>query len=174
MLLSYKQQWASCSEFKWNVMIWAVAYAGFSKGGRGGRKFENNEDKKKFSIQKSCPKLGEDQKKGLHSNLVQFLAPPKSLHQDSVRLCAQTFCPSYKRGGGGDAALLHTILCELYYLDDPKGEDIALWPPLNTPLDLSIVRLSPLLNAYRVDCKFTIIYLIAWYFSYHEYVSLHD
>ena len=56
-----------------------------------------------------CPKLGEDQKKkGLHSNLVRFLAK-KSLHPDSVRLCAQTFCLSNK--GRGRVALLHIILC---------------------------------------------------------------
>ena len=76
----------------------------------------------------SCPKFGEDQKKkGLHSNLVRFLAQTKSLHRDSIRLCAQTFCPSYKRGG--HAALLHTILCELYYPGDPKGGAMAPCPP---------------------------------------------
>ena len=67
----------------------------------------------------SCPKFGEDQKKGLHSNLVRFLAQNKSLHRDSVRLYAQTFCPSHKEGG--HAALLHTILRELYYLATQRG-----------------------------------------------------
>ena len=119
---------------KWSkrYIVLAVAYAGFSKGGGGGgRKFENNEDQKNFSTQNSCPKLGKDQKNCLHSNLVRFLASKKSLHRDSVRLCDQTFCPSYKRGS--HAALLHTILCELYYPDDPKGGHGTM-PPLNTPL----------------------------------------
>ena len=53
-----------------------VAYAGFSKrgGARKFRKFENNEDQNEnFSTSPfSCPKSGEDQKKGLHSNLVDF------------------------------------------------------------------------------------------------------
>ena len=31
------------------------------------------------------------------------------LYPDSVLLCAQTFCPSYR--GGGHAAILYTILC---------------------------------------------------------------
>ena len=69
-----------------------------------------------------CPKLGEDQikkKKGLRSDLVCFLAQnrlrpkkktKKVLQSDFVRVCAQTFCPSYKRGGG-HAAILHAILC---------------------------------------------------------------
>ena len=35
-------------------------------------------------------------------------------------LCAQIFCPSYK-GGGGHAAILHTILCYFYYPGDSKG-----------------------------------------------------
>ena len=66
-----------------------------------------------------CPKLGEDQKNGLHSILVRFLAQnyvktkdikrKNGLYPDSVLLCALTFCPSYK--GGGHAAILHTILC---------------------------------------------------------------
>ena len=31
--------------------------------------------------------------------------------------------------GRGHAALLHTILCELYYSDDPKGEHGTILPP---------------------------------------------
>ena len=65
-----------------------------------------------------CPKLGEDQKKkGLHSDLVWFLAEKyvrtkktnkKKALQSDVRFCAQTLCPSNK--GVGHAAILH-ILC---------------------------------------------------------------
>ena len=86
--------------------------AGFSKGGaRKFRKFENNEDQNQnFAAQKpspfSCPKLGEDQKKVF-----------------AHRFCAQTLCPSYK--GVGHAAILHTILCYLYYPGDPKT---GAWP----------------------------------------------
>ena len=57
--------------------------------------------KRKFSPLRispfSCPKLGEDKKKGYLS--------------DFVRFCAQTFCPNYKWGEGRHAAILHTILC---------------------------------------------------------------
>ena len=83
----------------------------------------------------SCPKFGEEQKKkGLHSNLVRFLAQHKSLHRDSVRLCAQTFCPSYK-GGGGGGAMPH--FCIQFYanytiLATQRGEHSTM-PPLNTP-----------------------------------------
>ena len=51
-------------------------------------------------------------KKGLHSDLVRFLAKLGEGQKKKVfahLLCAQTFCPSYK--GGGHAAVLHTILC---------------------------------------------------------------
>ena len=49
------------------------------------------------------PKSGEDQKKkGLHSNLVWFLAQNWVNAKKKVfahHLCAQTFCPSHKGGG---------------------------------------------------------------------------
>ena len=71
-----------------------VAYAGFSKG--EARKFEINEDQNEnFPAQNQvrffCPKLGEDQKKkGLHSNLVRFLAKKRSSLTVSVlKLSAQ-------------------------------------------------------------------------------------
>ena len=85
----------------------------FRKG--GARKFENNEDQKKFFPLRIspffCPKLGEDQKKVrfLVQNYMKTKHKKKGLYPDSVLLCAQTFCPSYK--GGGHAAILHTILC---------------------------------------------------------------
>ena len=64
----------------------------------------------------------------------------KSLHPDSVRLCAQTFCVSNK--GRGCVALLHIILCEFYYPGDPKGGAMAPCPPLNTPLVVAISQLK--------------------------------
>ena len=83
----------------------AVAYGGFSNGGpRKFRKGENNEDQNKnFSTSPfSCPKSGEDQKKkGVHSDLVRFLAQNWVEAKKKVfahRLCAQTFCPRYKGG----------------------------------------------------------------------------
>ena len=92
----------------------------------GARKFENNEDQKKISPLRIspffCPKLpvGEDQKKRSSLNISPVFWPKITwrpniknkkigLYPDSVLLCAQTFCPSYK--GGGHAAILHTILC---------------------------------------------------------------
>ena len=71
------------------------------KGGRGGaRKFENNEDQKKnFSFQNqsvfSLPKLGEDRKKKVISQVCPFLC--------------SNFLPKLQIGG--HAAILHTILC---------------------------------------------------------------
>ena len=55
-----------------------------------------------------CPKLGEDQKKkGLHSNLVRFLAKKRSSPTVSVlKPSAQV-----TKGGGGHATILHTFLC---------------------------------------------------------------
>ena len=72
----------------------------------------------------SWPNLGEDQKKRSSLKFSPVFGPnlgedqenKKGLHPDSVRLCAQTFCPRYK--GGEHAAILHTILtilCKLYY-----------------------------------------------------------
>ena len=55
------------------------------------------------------------------------MAKKKSLHPDSVLLCAHTFCPSYK--GGGHAALLHTIPCKLYHPGNPKGGHGTMPPP---------------------------------------------
>ena len=43
-------------------------------------------------------KLGEDQKKGLHSDLVRFWPKTKVF---AYPLCAQSFCPTYKGKGGG-------------------------------------------------------------------------
>ena len=60
------------------------------------------------------------------------MAKKKSLHPDSVLLCAQTFCPSYI--GGYHAALLHTISCKLYHPGNPKGGGHGTMPPLNSPL----------------------------------------
>ena len=100
----------------------SVAYAEFSKG--GGRKLENIEDQKKtFSTQNQSvflPKIRCRTKK-----------KRTGLYPDSVLLCAQTFCPSYK--GGGHAAILHSILCYLYYPGDPKGGPWHHAPPKYPP-----------------------------------------
>ena len=53
----------------------------------------------------SCPKLGEDQKKRSTLKVSPVFVPKlgedqkKGLHPDSVRLCAETFCQTYKGGG---------------------------------------------------------------------------
>ena len=61
----------------WNVKKTqqALAYAGFSKGGPGNlRIIKTKKQKSPLRISPfSSPKLGEDQKKGLHSDLVRFL-----------------------------------------------------------------------------------------------------
>ena len=53
----------------------------------------------------SCPKLGEDQTKGLHSNLVRFLAKKRSSATVPV------LKPSAQVTKGGHATILHTFLC---------------------------------------------------------------
>ena len=89
-----------------------------------------------------CPKLGENQKKnvfsqkkkGLHSNLVRYLAQNYVKAKTKVfsrRFCIQTLCQSYK--GRGYAAILHTILCYLYYPGDPKGGYGPMAPPKYAP-----------------------------------------
>ena len=68
------------------------------------------------------PKLGEDQKEKRSSpNLVRFLVL-------AYRLCAQTFCPSFK---GGHAAILYAN-CTI--LATQRGGMAQCPPPLNTPL----------------------------------------
>ena len=98
-----------------NNNLLPVAYAGFSKGWAGNLKIMKT--KRKISPLRispfSCPKLGED-------------PPKKGLHPDSVRLCAQTFCPIPK--GREARHTLHTILCKSYYSGDPKG-GMAPCPP---------------------------------------------
>ena len=107
---------------------------------RGGQKiWEYWRPEWKFSNPKpspfSCPKLGEDQKqtKGLHSNLVRFLAQNYVKAKTKVfahRFCAQTLCPSYKRRD--HVAILHTILCKLYYPGDPNGGGHCPMAPLSS------------------------------------------
>ena len=115
----------------------AVAYAGFLKGGAGKfRKFENNEDQNKnFSTSPfSCPKSGEDQKKG-------------GLHLDLVRFLAQNWVKAKKRGlrppfvSSKLAQVTKAQFCTYYSMLiilswRPKGGAMAQWPPpLNTLLD---------------------------------------
>ena len=61
-----------------------------------------------------CPKLGEDQKKGLHSNLVGILAQNYVKAKKRSSPTASVIKPSAQvtkgGGGGGHAAVLHTIL----------------------------------------------------------------
>ena len=60
-----------------------------------------------------CPKLGEDQKKKSSLKFSPVFGPKLHEGQKKIfahRFCAQTLCPSYKKGGG-NAAILHTILC---------------------------------------------------------------
>ena len=120
-------------------LLWAVAYAGFSKG-RGVGKFENYENKRKISSLGSspfsCQNLVTTKKKGLHSNLVHFLAQYKSLHRDLVRLCAPTFCSSCKKGGPCRTFAYNSMRIILFWR--PKGGVMAPCPPLNTPLVVSM------------------------------------
>ena len=60
------------------------------------------------------PKLGEDQKKGLQS--------------DFVRFCAQTFCPSHKRGAMPQCYMLFFANYTILAIQRHHGL------PLNTPL----------------------------------------
>ena len=60
-----------------------------------------------------CPKLGKDQKKGLYPH--------------SVRLCAQTFCPSYKGGGACRNFAYCSMLIILPWR--PKGRAMTQCPP---------------------------------------------
>ena len=77
--------------------------------------------KKRSSIRFSpffCPDLDEDQKKGLHPDLVGF--------------SAQIFCPN-SRDGGHDS-FLRTILRYLCITGTPKGGCMTQCPLLYTPL----------------------------------------
>ena len=66
------------------------------------------------------PKLGEDQKKVF----TQILSLS----------CAQTFCPSYKGGGGGMPQFCILFNPNYTILATPKGGMAPCPPPLNTPL----------------------------------------
>ena len=100
----------------------------FKRGGSGSLGVMKTKQKiSPLAISPFCsPKLGEDQKKKVFTPVWSVLLPKKSLHPDSVRLCAQTFCPSYK---GGHAAISHTVLCLLYYLATQKGGHGPIAPP---------------------------------------------
>ena len=128
-------------------MLTPVAYAGFSKKG-GPENLRIMKTRRKISPLRIsplfCPKLGEDQikkKKGLRSDLVCFLAQnrlkpkkkkKKVFQSDFVRVYAQTFCPSYKRGGACRNFTCYFMLIILYWR--PKGGDHGPMPPLNVPL----------------------------------------
>ena len=147
------------------LKLLTVAYAGFWKGGGGRkfRKFENNKHqnenfstqnqsgfpvqirerpKKRSSLKFSSffgPKLDEDQKKSLHSNLARFLAQTW-VQAKSKRLRLPFVCSNllpkvaYK---GGHAAILHTILYVNYTILETQRGAMAQWPSLNTPLAIN-------------------------------------
>ena len=63
-------------------------------------------------------------KKGLHPNWVQFLAKKQLL---AHRFCAQTFCPSYKRGAMPQFCIL--FYAKHIILATQRGGALAQWPP---------------------------------------------
>ena len=109
------------------IDITSIAYHRiFERGGRKFKKFEINEDqnenfpaqnqvclpaqtwvktKKKRSSLKFNPdfgpNLGEDQKNKKKKSLLKFSPVFGQKKVFAHRFCAQTFSPSYKRGGGG-------------------------------------------------------------------------
>ena len=124
-------------------------YGGFSsvrrifERGWGSKKFENNETQKKnHSTQNtgpfSCPKLSEDPpQKRSTLKFSQVFGPKLNEDQkkggprpDSVRLGAQTFCPSYKEGGAQFSILFYA---NYTILATQKGGHGTMPPPLNTP-----------------------------------------
>ena len=123
-------------KFKGLTQGHTAAYAEFSKEvARKFRKFEINEDQNQSVL---LPKLGENQnkKKGLHSNLVRFLAENWVKAKKKVfvhRLVAQTFCQSNKGGGGACRNFVYYSMLILRSWR-PKGGAMAQCSPLNTPL----------------------------------------
>ena len=115
----------------------SVAYAGFSKGGAQEiqKIWEQRRPYQKVPVFQ--PKIRWwPKKKGLHSDLVRFLAQNWMKAKKKVfahRLCAQTFCPSYQGGAMPQFGILfyanYSILSR-----QPKGGAMAQWPLLNTPL----------------------------------------
>ena len=96
--------------------------------------FLSKKDQRKRSSPKISPvfgpKLGEDQKKkkkGLHPNSVRFLV-------FVYRLCAQTFCPSYKMGGGPCRNFAYYSML----IATQRGAMVQWPPPLNTPLTVPV------------------------------------
>ena len=126
-----------------------MAYAGFSKGGGGGGagNLRIMKTKRTFSPLKIsslfCPKvffrLVENQKKGLQSDLVWFLAQnwaktkKKKEKRSSVRvspfLCSN-FLPKLQRGGGGMPQFYMLFYANYTILVNQRGG----MAPLNTPL----------------------------------------
>ena len=77
----------------------------------------------------SCPKLGEDQK------------IKKVLYLDSVRLCAQTFSPSYKGGGGGGGMpQFRKLFYANYTILATQRRGPWCHAPLNTPLYMENIK----------------------------------
>ena len=115
-------QWSRCC-VQWRTQD-------FRKGGGGGGGGPGNlrimKTKRKISPLRIspffCPKLGEDQKK----------KKKKGLQSDFVRYCAQTFCPSYKGGGGPCRNFTcYSMLIILYWR--PKGGSMTPCPPPMRP-----------------------------------------
>ena len=108
--------------------------------------------KKNFSTRKqspfSRPKLVEDKKKGLHSNLVRFLGRKIRVFTE---ILSSNFLPKLQRGV--NAAILHTILRELYYPADPKGAHGTMPPPKYAPGHNVPLRRTPNRKIKRSSLK---------------------
>ena len=134
------------------------------------RKFENNEDQnEKFSTQNQSGfpvqnQMKTKKTKGLHSNLARFLAQnwvrPKT-KVFTYRLCAQTFCPSYK-----ERAMRQ--FCILFYanytvLATQRGGHGPIAPPKYAPAinnnNKNIFSRSPMAENKKILRKFSTRFL---------------
>ena len=82
-----------------------------------------------------CPKLGEEQKKKVFtqiwSNFLPKLGCKPKTNVQSRPIVSSKLLPHLQRRGPCRNFAYYSML---YYPGDPKGGDMAQWPPLNIPL----------------------------------------
>ena len=132
-------------------------------GGGGGPEISENLKRTKIRMKIVSPKLSPTfpvqnwvktkRKRGLHSNLVQFFAQVKWSKGKNKQRSWPTLCvlkaSAQLTKGGNHAAILHTILCLLYFtiylqytvLATQRGGPWPNGPPLNTPLNPGYYRI---------------------------------
>ena len=117
------------------------------KSGGGGRDF-------------FCPKLGEDQKKRSSIKfgpiyLLKIWCRPKT-KVFAYHLCAQSFCPTYKGGGGGSCRNFAYYSMLIILSRQPKGGAMAQWSPPKYAPERALPEPILVISSYVSEFSFSV------------------